>query len=888
MAKLDYSKIFIKEACPTSIGGQAVMEGVMMQGPDRIALAMRIPSGELYLKTKKKPKESQAMHWPLIRGVVAFARSLVNGMSTLMESADILEKYAPEEYAEEPGKIESWINKKFGARAAWNFLMTTALIFAVLISVVFFIILPTWAVNFLGKWISNSIVLNLIEGLLRIAMFIAYVAAIRKMEDIKTLFRYHGAEHKTIHCFENGLELTPENAAQFYTLHPRCGTSFMVFVLLISLLLFSFLGWPNLFWRIVSRLLLIPVIAGISYELLKWAGRSDGAIVKILSYPGLMLQKLTTAEPDLRQLEVAILSLKAVLTDPDAPVIEGFVDADGNLLESFIDEGSMADENNKGDIAVGDGPLINRNAAPEGEYQEMSEEEAQEFRPFEEVIEDSYIGAGGTDPEPDKPEPEKQDEIQETGSRAEAETQEPEQEEPVTEEDIFDEAALLREISMYKADPEEKELTFFGMDDDILFEEPINKPEEKEDRRETSTGMSRLKTTGSAPKKPEKKGLLAKLSGLFGKAKDEEEDDYDLWSEGSELLSKKMPDNEEEAGEEAINEAIRFLSELDSDGYTIVRPANDEMKTLAQGIADHFQDNAKARTLARRFTNDIKTIENALKWGQATLSMVDNGRNEAVMIMSYATGLTRAELITRGKEVMREEDFEVFEQRIQARLTGTPLQYILGMTEFMGLPFRVNPSVLIPRQDTEILVEQVLRIIDESGVRRPFILDMCTGSGAIGISIAAKVRDAIVTLADTSEEALKMAAANAAINEVSQRCVFLQGDMFDALPEDRQFDIIVCNPPYIESAVIDTLSVEVKDHEPRMALDGGKDGLDYYRIIADRAGAHLKSGGILALEIGSDQAAAVKRLLMKERTYDKIQKYRDLAGLDRVIIAERK
>jgi uncharacterized protein YqhQ len=187
--------------------------------------------------------------------------------------------------------------------------MTSSLIFAVVVSVALFVIFPTWVVNFLSKWISNSIILNLIEGLMRIAIFILYVVLIRRMDEIKTLFRYHGAEHKTIHCYENNLEMTPENAEQFYTLHPRCGTSFLVFVLIISLLLFSFLGWPNLALRIISRLVLIPVIAGISYELLKWAGRSDGWVVRILSYPGLMLQRLTTAEPDRDQLEVAILSL---------------------------------------------------------------------------------------------------------------------------------------------------------------------------------------------------------------------------------------------------------------------------------------------------------------------------------------------------------------------------------------------------------------------------------------------------------------------------------------------------------------------------------------------------------------------------------------------------
>ena len=151
MAKIDYDKIFIKDACPTAIGGQAVMEGVMMQGPDRVALAMRLPSGELYLKTKLKKKPHPLAKVPFVRGIVSFVNALVGGMGTLMESADILETYAPEEYAEEPGKVEAWVNKKFGEKAAWNFLITTALLFAVVVSIVFFVILPTWAVNFLSS-----------------------------------------------------------------------------------------------------------------------------------------------------------------------------------------------------------------------------------------------------------------------------------------------------------------------------------------------------------------------------------------------------------------------------------------------------------------------------------------------------------------------------------------------------------------------------------------------------------------------------------------------------------------------------------------------------------------------------------------------------------------
>ena len=675
------------------------MEGVLMQGPERIALAMRLPSGELYLKTKLKPADPPAMKVPIVRGVVAFARSLINGMTTLMESADILEKYAPEEYAEEETRFEKWVNSKFGERTAWNILMSLSLVLAVVISIAIFVIFPTWVVNFLGRWISSSIVLNLIEGILRILIFIGYVVLIRRMEEINTLFRYHGAEHKTIHCYENNLELTPENAQQFYTLHPRCGTSFLVFVLIISLLLFSFLGWPNLILRIVSRVILIPVIAGLSYELLKWAGRSDNSIVRILSYPGLMLQKLTTAEPTYEQLEVGILSLKAVLVDKDMPVIEGFVDKDGNM--------------------IGDS----------------------------------------------------------------------------------------------------------------------------------------------------------------------------LWKPGSKVMSQKVHVDEEEIGpvdEDSINEAIKFLDGLDENGYTMVVLPSEDSVSLPQAIADHNKEEAKSSILQRRFTADIKTIENALSWGQAALSMVENGRNEARILLQYAAGLTQTEIITNSKELMDEEDFREYERCIHDRLTGTPLQYIVGMQEFMGLPITVNPSVLIPRLDTEVVVEEAIRIIGEKGWNHPDVLDMCTGSGVIGVTIAAKVPESIVTMTDVSEEALKTAMSNAGLNGVNRKCVFLRGDMFDALPADREYDMIICNPPYIETEVIDTLSIEVREHEPKMALDGGKDGLDFYRIIARDASMHLRTGGVLVLEIGADQAGSVKRLLMKSKTWDNIRKIQDMAGLDRAVIAERK
>jgi release factor-specific protein-(glutamine-N5) methyltransferase len=239
---------------------------------------------------------------------------------------------------------------------------------------------------------------------------------------------------------------------------------------------------------------------------------------------------------------------------------------------------------------------------------------------------------------------------------------------------------------------------------------------------------------------------------------------------------------------------------------------------------------------------------------------------------------------------MNDDDFEEYQKRIYARIEGKPLQYILGVQEFMGLPFRVNPSVLIPRLDTEVLVEKVIDTMNSMSMRTesPEVLDLCTGSGAVGVSIASKVPGAIVTMTDVSEEALSTAMGNAGLNGVNRRCIFLLGDMFEAVPDDKHYDVIVCNPPYIPSDVIETLDIEVKDHEPRMALDGGKDGLDFYRIIANQASLHLKTGGILALEIGCDQAADVKKLLNDANTYEGIRVIRDLAQLDRVIIAIRK
>ena len=334
---MDLKKIFIKNACPTKVGGQAVLEGIMMKGEDRTAVVIRKPNGKLHIKTELLKKHGKLHKIPILRGVFIFVDALVTGTRTLLYSAEVLEN-SEGSVGYEKDKITLWMEKKFGEKGALNMMLYFSVFLAIIFTVGIFIIAPTVIVSVFKYLTANEVVLNLIEGVFRILLFVIYVLLISKMKDIQTVFQFHGAEHKCIHCYENDLELTPENCSTFLTLHPRCGTSFLMFVMVVSLLMFSLLGWPNLFWRIASRLLLLPVIAGLSYELLRWAGRSDSALVKILSLPGLGLQKLTTMEPDERQLEVAIAAMKAVLVPAETPTYVGECDKNGNLVEVETEE----------------------------------------------------------------------------------------------------------------------------------------------------------------------------------------------------------------------------------------------------------------------------------------------------------------------------------------------------------------------------------------------------------------------------------------------------------------------------------------------------------------------------------------------------------------------
>ncbi len=298
-----------------NIGGQALIEGVMMKGKKTIAMSVRKPNGEI--ETEIESVSSRLDHaffkLPLIRGMVALIEAMVIGIRALTYSAEF---FMDEE--EEKTKFEQWVEKTFGDRAD-DILIATSIITAFGLAILFFTVLPAFLTSFLKQVIENVVVLSLIEGLIRMALFIGYIVAISQMRDIKRVFQYHGAEHKTIHCFESGKELTPENAQSFTRIHPRCGTSFMLFVMLISIVVFSFVSWESILMRIGIKILLLPVVAGISYEVLKFSAKHDNPFVNALSVPGLLMQRITTNEPDLKQLEVAIAAMKTVLEKEGSP-----------------------------------------------------------------------------------------------------------------------------------------------------------------------------------------------------------------------------------------------------------------------------------------------------------------------------------------------------------------------------------------------------------------------------------------------------------------------------------------------------------------------------------------------------------------------------------------
>ena len=289
-----------------NIGGQAVMEGVMMRHKDRYAVAIRKENHEIEVKSDEHISYGKRFHVsgiPIIRGAFAFVDSLVLGMQTLTWSASFFEDEETEESSDKEKASDKWF-------------MALTVVLSLALSIGLFMVLPFFISNIFRRATDSSLILGVIEGLVRVLIFIAYIVLISRMKDIQRLFMYHGAEHKTINCIEHGEELTPENAAKYSRFHKRCGTSFLFIVMFVSivffLLFFQIFPVESMALKVVCRILMVPVIAGVSYEIIQWAGRHDSGLVCVVSKPGFWMQKFTTKEPDMEMLEVAIASIEAI------------------------------------------------------------------------------------------------------------------------------------------------------------------------------------------------------------------------------------------------------------------------------------------------------------------------------------------------------------------------------------------------------------------------------------------------------------------------------------------------------------------------------------------------------------------------------------------------
>ena len=319
-----------KEQFKTMIGGQALIEGIMMRGPEKDAVVVRTKDGlQVDVKPRKIHKKGSICTWPLVRGAVNFFDSQVTGVKALMQSADL----SPDEEQEAPSKFDQWLEKKLGDKGFQNFIISTAVFLGLAMSIGLFFLLPMVVGSLLSNWITNNLVLNLLEGVVRILIFVAYIVLVSRMQDMKRVYAYHGAEHKTIRCYEAGLPLTVENIRQQTRLHPRCGTSFLLVVMIISILVFSIASSllltviPGLaamrgeflysLIMIVFKLLLLPLIVAVSYEINRWVGRHDNRFTRVLTAPGMWFQNFTTQEPDDSMIEVAVTAVEAVLPEEE-------------------------------------------------------------------------------------------------------------------------------------------------------------------------------------------------------------------------------------------------------------------------------------------------------------------------------------------------------------------------------------------------------------------------------------------------------------------------------------------------------------------------------------------------------------------------------------------
>ena len=593
------------------------MEGVMLKGKTAYATAVRDPEGNIQIESKRvtpPEKQSKFVRAPFVRGVVNFVQSLILGNKVLMRSADV----AVEE-DEQQSKAEKWLEEKHKVDSSGVMNGITTVI-SVLLAVVIFIFLPQKLTGKISEWIGWGetptglplLWYNLIEGGVRLVVFLAYMMLMSLSKTIRRVYMYHGAEHKTITCVEKNMDLTVENVRTCSRVHDRCGTTFMFIVMFISIIVFSLANYGIAEWlyvdskvwnnviRVVLKVLMLPIVAGISYEILRLLSRSEAKILYIFKWPGLLMQRITTKEPTDDMIECAIAAFRTVKA----------MDEDETIPEKmFVIGGKMTEI------------------------------------------------------------------LKHTKSR-------------------FECAGI---------DEEEAEWIF--------------------------------------------------------------------------ALKLDMPKSAIAGGEERILKRAQV---------------------------------------------------------QAIFDVVDE------------------------------------------RLTGRPLWYIIGDTDFYGYKIQVDERVLIPRRETEELALHAINSAEE-GYK---ILDLCTGSGAIAIAVSKELEkrgvEAAVTASDISDGALELARQNAAANEASIH--FIKSDLFARIRE--RYNIIVSNPPYIPSSDVEGLQREVKDYEPRLALDGGEDGLDYYRRIAEDAPKCLARGGIIILEVGDGQATDVAKLF-KYAEYTMILK--DMADKDRFV-----
>ncbi len=583
-----------------SIGGQAVIEGVMMRGASSMATAVRDQDGVIRVESKRiKPqnKRNVFLRLPLIRGVVSFVQSLTDGTATLMRSAEVFGEG-------EPSKFEKFLADKLKVNVM-GVITTLSLVIALALAIVLFMWLPQFIRGLLENVFSTKFDLwakNFIEGGLKLLVFVSYILLCTLMKDVRRTFMYHGAEHKTISCYEKGMELTVENVKKCSRVHNRCGTTFLVFVMLISILVFalieSLIGVSvEKLYRILLKLVLLPVVAGLSYELLKALAKTDCFVFYPLKVPGLLLQRITTKEPTDDMIEVAIKSFTTVL--------------------------------------------------------------------------------------------------------------------------------------QMDSDPSIKEQSF--------------------------------------------------------------------------VVAKKR--------KEVLEDVIKTLKE-----------------------------------------NGIDEVA------------------EAEWIVSISLGIKRTQV--RTDNLVTPLQIDKINAIVSDRIKGRPLWYCVGDTDFYGYTLKVDERVLIPRPETELLVEKALEIIKNDSV----VLDLCTGSGAIAIAV--NKEKGVKTLAvDKSIDALELAKENAKI--VGADVEFIESDMFSAL-NGNKFDVIISNPPYIKREDLSSLQSEVKDFEPIMALDGGEDGLDFYKIIANNAKDYLNVGGVLLLECGIGQATDIAEML---KGFSSVEIIKDYENIDRIVKA---